>query len=86
MLLKIKERCFSKVVVAAMFDLDTPRLSETERVHLVALLQLLESAYEENIWENLQVVSFQNGGKAKNGCSDRKMMKKLQAVDTSQLE
>ncbi len=57
-----------KVVVAAMFDSETTRLTETERIHLVALLQLLESAYKEDIWENLHVVSFQNGGKAYNVC------------------
>jgi hypothetical protein len=68
MLLKIKDRFFLKVVVAAMFDSETSRLSETERVYLVALLQLLESAYEEDIWENLLVVSFQSGGKASAVC------------------
>jgi hypothetical protein len=65
MLLKISKRCFSKVIVAAMFDSENPKLSETEKVYLIGLLQLMESAYDENIWNNLAVVTFENEGNLK---------------------
>jgi hypothetical protein len=62
MLLKITKRCFSKVVVVAMFNSENPKLSETEKVNLIGLLQLMESAYETNIWDNMGVVTFQSDG------------------------
>ncbi len=65
MVLKITKRCFSKIIVAAMFDGENPQLSETEKVNLVGLLQLLESAYDEDIWKHLGVVTFQKGGNLK---------------------
>ncbi len=45
-----------------MFDSENPKLSETEKVHLIGLLQLMESAYDEDIWNNMAVVTFDNGG------------------------
>ncbi len=65
MLLKITKRCFSKIIVAANFDGESNQLFETEKVHVVALLQLLESAYNNNIWSNLGVVTFEDGGEIK---------------------
>ncbi len=62
MVLKITKRCFFKILVAAKFDAQNPQLSETEEVNLVALLQLLESAYDVDIWTHLAVVAFRNGG------------------------
>ncbi len=63
MVLKITKRCFSQIIVAASFDGKNVELSESEKVNLVALLQLLESAYDEDIWNQLGIVTFQNGGK-----------------------
>jgi hypothetical protein len=65
MLLLISKRCFSKVIVAAMFDSKNPKLSETEKVYLIGLLQLMESAYDEDIWNNVAFVTFHNGGNLK---------------------
>jgi hypothetical protein len=53
------------VVVAAMFDSKNPKLSETEKVYLIGLLQMMESAFDEDIWNNLAVVTFENGGNLK---------------------
>jgi hypothetical protein len=65
MVLKITKRCFSKILVAATFDAKNPRLSDSEKGNLVALLQILESAYDEDIWTNLGVVTLQTGGNLK---------------------
>jgi hypothetical protein len=65
MLLKISKRCFSKVVVAAMFDSRNPKLSETEKDNMVGLLQLMESAYKPDIWDNMGVVTIQSKGEMK---------------------
>ncbi len=45
-----------------MFNSENPKLSETEKVNLIGLLQLMESAYETNIWDNMGVVTFQSDG------------------------
>ncbi len=48
-----------------MFDSKNPKLSETEKVYLIGLLQMMESAFDEDIWNNLAVVTFENGGNLK---------------------
>jgi hypothetical protein len=62
MLLQISKRCFTKVIVAAVFDAENPKLTETEKLYLIGLLQLMESAYKTDIWDNLGVVTFQSKG------------------------
>jgi hypothetical protein len=60
LLLKITKRCFSKLIVAVLFDSTNKEVSEVERTGMTSLLQLLESVYKKNIWENLGVVVFHN--------------------------
>ncbi len=57
------------MIVAALFDSETPKLSETEKVNLIGLLQLMESAYEPGIWDNMGVVTFQKQGEIKSNLS-----------------
>ncbi len=48
-----------------MFDAENAQLTETEKLYLIGLLQLMESTYKTDIWDNLGVVTFENGGNLK---------------------